>query len=126
MQCKTNSNNDKTYPNCLFGLCSVKLTLTKTRLIQTALWDCAVLSEVAVLARIARIAGKDGKVETASHATTHTLDKGLEAWDHLVPGGQYADHRKHLLTSTSYHIEALSKGFTDCDFSSLAAVLLRS
>ncbi|GFN81587.1 hypothetical protein PoB_000809300 [Plakobranchus ocellatus] len=48
-------------------------------------------------------------------APTRTLDKGLEAWDHLIVGVQRApgasasslsvsvDHHKHPLTSTLCH-----------------------
>ncbi|GFO02122.1 hypothetical protein PoB_002862700 [Plakobranchus ocellatus] len=52
---------------------------------------------------------------------TLTLDKGLEAWDHLIVGGQFVptastsslsvsvDHRKHPLPSTSCHTGAIEK-----------------
>ncbi|GFO10323.1 hypothetical protein PoB_003682800 [Plakobranchus ocellatus] len=66
-------------------------------------------------------------VVCSSLARTRTFNKGLEAWDHLVIGRQYAttasksnltvsvDHRKHPLTSTSCHPGLLTKEFAGYD-----------
>ncbi|GFN85236.1 hypothetical protein PoB_001174200 [Plakobranchus ocellatus] len=84
---------------------------------------------------IAPIICRDFSVVRSSLTPTLTLDKGLEAWDHLVVGGQYTPttkasslrlsvvHVKYPLTSTSCHAGALAKICTAYEFSSPATVV---